>query len=165
DMLRVHAAEWIARLRNGTLTYQDILRMEIPYSNRLVDAFWLAAGGTILAGRLALASGVAFNMGGGFHHAFPDHGEGFCAVNDVAVAIRKLQREGKIARAMVVDCDVHHGNGTAAIFAGDSTVFTLSIHQYNNYPAVKPPSSVDVNLADGAGDHDYLDRLSPAYLV
>jgi acetoin utilization deacetylase AcuC-like enzyme len=107
---------------------------------------------------------VSYNVGGGFHHAFPDHGEGFCAINDIAVGIRKLQREGKIGRAMVVDCDVHHGNGTAAIFAGDPSVFTISIHQYNNYPSWKPPSTVDVNLRDGTDDTEYLDRLSTAYL-
>lgn len=163
DLMLVHERGWVERLKTGKLTYEEILQLEIPYSPEMVRAFYLAAGGTTLAGALALKEGVSFNVGGGFHHAFPDHGEGFCAVNDVAVAIRKLQREGKIARAMVVDCDVHHGNGTAAIFAGDPTVFTLSIHQYNNYPAVKPPSSVDVNLGDGAGDHEYLERLSVAY--
>jgi acetoin utilization deacetylase AcuC-like enzyme len=129
----------------------------------MVQAFCLAAGGTTLAARLALDEGVSYNVGGGFHHAFPDHGEGFCAINDIAVGIRKLQREGKITRAMVVDCDVHHGNGTAAIFANDPTVFSLSVHQYNNYPAWKPPSTVDVHLSDGTGDEEYLDRLSAAY--
>ena len=141
DMLLVHdAAVGVASCATARLRYQDILRLEIPYSRQMVEAFWLAAGGTILAARLALESGVGFNVGGGFHHAFPDHGEGFCAINDIAVAIRRLQRDGLIRRAMVVDCDVHHGNGTAAIFAGDPSVFTLSIHQFNNYPAEKPPS-------------------------
>jgi acetoin utilization deacetylase AcuC-like enzyme len=134
----------VGKLRNGTLTYQDILRLEIPYSRHMVEAFWLAAGGTILAARLALESGLGFNMAGGFHHAFPGHGEGFCAINDIAVAVRRLQRDGAIRRAMVVDCDVHHGNGTAAVFAGDESVFTLSIHQLNNYPTEKPPSSLDI---------------------
>ena len=129
----------------------------------MVEAFWLAAGGTILAARLALADGLGFNVGGGFHHAFPDHGEGFCAINDIAVAIRRLQRDGAIRRAMVVDCDVHHGNGTAAIFAGDPSVFTLSIHQFNNYPSEKPPSSLDIHLADGIGDAEYLHRLGNGY--
>lgn len=163
DMLRVHDAEWVARLRSGTLTYQDILRLEIPYSRHMVDAFWLAAGGTTLAARQALGKGVGFNLGGGFHHAFPDHGEGFCAVNDVAVAVRRLQHEGAIRRAMVVDCDVHHGNGTAAIFTGDHSVFTLSIHQFNNYPSEKPPSSLDIHLADDVGDAEYLARLGDGY--
>ena len=147
------------RLQTGTLSYQDILRLEIPYSRQMVEAFWLAAGGTILAARLALQEGIGFNIGGGFHHAFPGHGEGFCAINDIAVAVRRLQRDGLIRRAMVVDCDVHHGNGTAAIFAGDHSVFTLSIHQFNNYPSEKPLSDLDIHLADGTGDAEYLHRL------
>jgi len=163
DILLVHDADWVTKLRTGTLTYQDILRLEIPYSRQMVDALWLAAGGTLLAGRLALRDGIGFNIGGGFHHAFPDHGEGFCAINDIAVAIRALQHEGAIRRAMVVDCDVHHGNGTAAIFASDPSVFTLSIHQANNYPTEKPLSSLDIHLADGVGDTDYLHRLGNGY--
>ena len=129
----------------------------------MAEAFFLAAGGTTLAARQALECGIGFNLGGGFHHAFADHGEGFCAINDMAVAVRRLQRDGLIGRAMVVDCDVHHGNGTAAIFAGDSSVFTLSIHQFNNYPSEKPPSSLDIHLADGVGDAEYLNRLEHAY--
>jgi acetoin utilization deacetylase AcuC-like enzyme len=163
DILLVHDSEWVTKLRSGTLTYQDILRLEIPYSRRMVEAFWMAAGGSILAARLALQNGVGFNIGGGFHHAFPDHGEGFCAINDIAVAIRRLQRDGVVRRCMVVDCDVHHGNGTAAIFANDPSVFTLSIHQFNNYPTEKPPSSLDINLADGIGDAEYLNRLGNGY--
>jgi acetoin utilization deacetylase AcuC-like enzyme len=163
DILLVHEAQWVEKLRNGTLTYQDILTLEIPYSGEMVEAFWLAAGGTLLAARHALKGGVGFNIGGGFHHAFPGHGEGFCAVNDVAVAVRRLQKDGAIQRAMIVDCDVHHGNGTAAIFAGDQSVFTLSIHQYNNYPSEKPPSSLDIHLADGIGDAEYLQRLGNGY--
>jgi len=163
DILLAHDAEWVAKLRSGTLSYQDILRLEIPYSRQMVEAFWLAAGGSILAARLALRDGVGFNIGGGFHHAFPAHGEGFCAVNDIAIAIRRLQQDGAIRRAMVVDCDVHHGNGTAAIFSGDDSVFTLSIHQANNYPSEKPLSSLDIHLADGVGDTDYLHRLGNGY--
>jgi acetoin utilization deacetylase AcuC-like enzyme len=163
DILRVHDAEWVSRLRHGTLTYQDILRLEIPYSPQMVEAFCLAAGGTTLAARHALSDGVGFNLGGGFHHAFPDHGEGFCAINDIAVAVRCLQHEKTIRRAMVVDCDVHHGNGTAAIFARDASVFTLSIHQFNNYPTEKPPSSLDIHLADGIGDAEYQHRLANGY--
>jgi len=163
DILLVHGAEWVAKLRSGTLTYHDILRLEIPYSRQMVEAFWLVTGGTLLAARQALVAGVGFNIGGGFHHAFPDHGEGFCAINDVAVAIRRLQQDGAIRRAMVVDCDVHQGNGTAAIFAGDLSVFTLSIHQFHNYPSEKPPSSLDVHLADGVGDAEYLQRLGNGY--
>jgi len=163
DIRLVHDPSWVKKLRTGTLTYQDILRLEIPYSRQMVEAFWLAAGGSILAARLALQHGVGFNVGGGFHHGFPAHGEGFCAINDIAVAIRRLQRDGLIRRAMVVDGDVHQGNGTAAVFAGDPTVFTLSIHQYNNYPQEKPPSSIDVHLADGIGDAEYVHRLGNAY--
>ncbi len=163
DLMLVHEPAWIERLKTGTLSYAEILQLEIPYSPEMVRAFWLAAGGTTLAARLALEQGAGYNVGGGFHHAFPDHGEGFCAINDIAVAIRKLQHEKRITRAMVVDCDNHHGNGTAAIFAGDSSVFTLSIHQYNNYPAAKPASTVDVHLSDGVGDGEYLERLSAAY--
>jgi acetoin utilization deacetylase AcuC-like enzyme len=154
----------------------------------LVHAFWLAAGGSILAAECALKDGVAVNIGGGFHHAFPDHGEGFCMIHDVAVAIRRMQRDGKIRAAMTVDCDVHHGNGTAVIFAGARAanqslpsvsastlsspgkirsaqagdVFTISLHQANNYPAHKPPSSIDVDLPDGIGDVDYLAWLDNA---
>jgi acetoin utilization deacetylase AcuC-like enzyme len=159
DLLRVHQRGWITRLKNGTLDYLELMKLEIPYSHQMVEAFWLAAGGTTLAARLALQSGIGFNIGGGFHHAFPGHGEGFCAIHDVAVAIRKLQSEGRIQRAMVVDCDVHDGNGTAAIFAGDPSVFTLSIHQLNNYPSIKPASTVDIDLEDGVGDDQYLVRL------
>jgi acetoin utilization deacetylase AcuC-like enzyme len=163
DLLLVHRPEWIEKLKKGTLTYYDILKLEVPYSRQLVNAFWLAAGGTTLAARLALKDGVGFNIGGGFHHAFPEHGEGFCAIHDVAVAIRKMQKEKRIDKAMVVDCDNHHGNGTAGIFLGDASVFTLSIHQYNNYPSEKPPSSVDIHLEDGVGDQEYLTRLGEAY--
>jgi len=159
DLLLVHEKDWIDRLKNGTLSFADIRRLEVPYSRQMVRAFFLAAGGTTLAAECALRDGIGFNIGGGFHHAFPGHGEGFCAIHDVAVAIRALQTRGRIRRALVVDCDVHHGNGTAAIFAGDPSVFTLSIHQYNNYPAEKPPSSIDIHLPDGAGDEEYLTRL------
>jgi acetoin utilization deacetylase AcuC-like enzyme len=162
DLLLVHQRGWITRLKQGTLDYLELMKLEIPYSRQMVEAFWLAAGGTTLAARLALKDRIGFNIGGGFHHAFPGHGEGFCAIHDVAVAIRKLQQEHLIERAMVVDCDVHDGNGTAAIFAGDPSVFTLSIHQFNNYPSVKPPSDIDVDLEDGVGDAEYLDRLGEA---
>jgi len=164
DVLAVHDAEWVRKLKTGTLSFEEVLRLEIPYSRQMVEAFWLAAGGTTLACRLALRDGVGFNLGGGFHHAFAGHGEGFCAINDIAVAVRRLLREGRIERALVADCDVHHGNGTAAIFAGDRQVFTLSIHQYNNYPAIKPPSDCDIHLADQTGDDEYLEKLREGYL-
>ncbi len=162
DILRVHEPGWVQRLKTGTLTAQEILKLEIPYSKQMVDGFWLATGGTILAARNALVDRIGFNIGGGFHHAFPGHGEGFCAIHDVAVAIRALQHERSTERAMVVDCDVHHGNGTAAIFAGDRSVLTLSLHQFDNYPSEKPPSVIDIHLRDGVADDEYLDRLRGA---
>jgi len=194
DILLVHTPQYVQKLKTGTLSPSEEMQMEIPYSPELVRAFWLAAGGSILAAEHALKDRVAINIGGGFHHAFPDHGEGFCMIHDVAVAIRRMQRDDKIRTAMTVDCDVHHGNGTAAIFAGTRTpsdplpstsastlgstggqppagkmrqahageVFTISLHQHNNYPAWKPHSSIDVDLPDGMGDDDYLAWLDNA---
>jgi acetoin utilization deacetylase AcuC-like enzyme len=192
DILLVHKPEYVHKLRTGTLSAREEMEMEIPYSPDLVDAFWLAAGGSILAARQALKDRVCISIGGGFHHAHPDHGEGFCMIHDVAIAIRRLQRDNQIRTAMTVDCDVHQGNGTAAIFAGTRTesvplpsvsastlnqnwaaktrmrgahagdVFTISLHQHNNYPLYKPPSSIDVDLPDGIGDDDYLAWLDNA---
>jgi acetoin utilization deacetylase AcuC-like enzyme len=162
DILRVHTPEWTRKLKTGTLTRSDMMLLEIPYSRELVEAVWLAAGGSILAGQNALRDGFGANLGGGFHHAYPDHGEGFCAIHDVAVAIRRLQADKAIRKAIVVDTDVHHGNGTAAIFHDDDSVFTISIHQENNYPARKPPSSVDLHMMDRADDDEYLGVLIPA---
>jgi acetoin utilization deacetylase AcuC-like enzyme len=162
DLLRVHTAEWIEKLRKGTLTASEIMKLEVPYSPEMAKAVWLAAGGSILAGQLALRNGFGCNLGGGFHHAYANHGEGFCAIHDVAIAIRRLQADGAIKKAMVVDTDVHHGNGTAHIFRNDDSVFTLSIHQFNNYPAHKPPSNVDLHLADRVEDDEYLEMLIPA---
>jgi acetoin utilization deacetylase AcuC-like enzyme len=165
DVLRVHDPGWVRRLKTGTLTGAELIKLEIPYSREMVDGFWLATGGSIQAARNALCDRIGFNIGGGFHHAFPGHGEGFCAIHDVAIAIRTLQNERLIERALVVDCDVHHGNGTAAIFAGDRSVLTLSLHQFNNYPSEKPPSVIDIDLWDGVEDAEYLDRLSGALEV
>jgi acetoin utilization deacetylase AcuC-like enzyme len=162
DILRVHTDEWVGKLKTGTLTLSDVMKLEVPYSPELVSAFWLAAGGTILAAQSAMRDGFGCNIGGGFHHAHANHGEGFCAIHDVAVAIRRLQADGVIRRAMVVDTDVHHGNGTAAIFAKDDSVFTLSIHQLNNYPAYKPSSNVDLDMDDRVQDQEYLETLLPA---
>ncbi|HYL14916.1 MAG TPA: histone deacetylase [Terriglobales bacterium] len=190
DVLLVHTPQYVYKLKTGTLSAREELEMEIPYSPELVRAFWLAAGGSMLAADYALNDGVAINIGGGFHHAFPDHGEGFCMIHDVAIAIRRMQKDEKITRAMTVDCDVHQGNGTAVIFAGTrvpgeplpsraaptlspfrpskvrtahaSDVFTISLHQENNYPAWKPPSSIDVDLPDEIGDDDYLAWLDNA---
>ncbi len=162
DILRVHTPDWVRKLKTGTLTASEVMLLEVPYSKELVEAVWLAAGGTILAGQSALRDGFGLNLSGGFHHAYPGHGEGFCAIHDVAVAIRKLQSDGAVKKAMVVDTDVHHGNGTAAIFENDPTVFTISIHQENNYPAHKPPSSIDLNMDDRVDDDEYLGALIPA---
>jgi len=184
DVRLVHGAGYVDRLVHGELSSYEEMQMELPYSTQLVRAFWLAAGGSILSAERALADGACVNIGGGFHHAYPDHGEGFCMIHDVAIAIRKMQKLGRIRRAMTVDCDVHHGNGTAAIFppktqkprplpslsaaqvkpqvssatsvADEDEVFTISLHQQNNYPAYKPPSSIDVNLPDGTTDAEYL---------
>jgi len=162
DILRVHTADWVRKLKTGTLTASEVMLLEVPYSPELVEAVWLAAGGTILAAQSALRDGFGSNLSGGFHHAYPEHGEGFCAIHDVAVAIRRLQTDGAIKKTIVVDTDVHHGNGTAAIFRDDPAVFTLSIHQLNNYPGYKPPSSLDLNMHDGAEDEGYLGALIPA---
>jgi acetoin utilization deacetylase AcuC-like enzyme len=162
DILRVHTPEWVDKLKNNKLTASDVMKLEVPYSPELIEAVWLSAGGSILAGQLALRDGFGCNLSGGFHHAYPGHGEGFCAIHDVAVAIRRLQADDAVRKAMIVDTDVHHGNGTAAIFRDDLSVFTISIHQENNYPAHKPPSSVDLNMADRVDDEEYLSALIPA---
>jgi acetoin utilization deacetylase AcuC-like enzyme len=162
DLLRVHTDDWVHKMQTGTLTLSEAMKLEVPYSRELAEAFWLAAGGTILAAQNAMRDGFACNIGGGFHHAHAGFGEGFCAIHDVAVAIRRMQHDGAIGKALVVDTDVHHGNGTAAIFKQDATVFTLSIHQENNYPAYKPASNIDLGMDDGAGDQEYLDALMPA---
>jgi acetoin utilization deacetylase AcuC-like enzyme len=160
DVLRVHVKGYVDRLKSGTLSWSDLRRLEVPWSHEFVDAVWLGAGGTVEACRRSLIDGLCLTLCGGFHHAFPEHGEGFCALNDVAIAIRALQARRLVRNAMVVDCDVHHGNGTAAIFASDPSVFTLSIHQLNNYPLIKPPSNLDIDLEDGTGDETYLAELS-----
>lgn len=191
DLMLVHSPHYVNKLMEGSLTAREELQMEIPYSPQVVDTFMLHAGGSILAAEHALTDGVGINIGGGFHHAFPDHGEGFCMIHDFAIAIRSLQKRKLIQRAMTVDCDVHQGNGTAAIFGHSGhnastlpswsvpelgkfeadgnvrqgpvkDVFTISLHQENNYPLTKPPSSIDVNLPDGCGDAEYLAWLDNA---
>ena len=159
QLARVHTGAWLRKLRSGSLTERERLLLEVPYSRDLWEASRTCAGGSILAGRLALDRGAALHVGGGFHHAFPDHGEGFCAIHDVAVAVRTLCAEDGLGRALVVDLDVHHGNGTAAIFSDDEAVFTFSMHQENNYPLVKPASDLDLALPDRIGDEEYLNRL------
>jgi acetoin utilization deacetylase AcuC-like enzyme len=159
DVLRVHTHAYVQKLQTDSLTLSERMKLEIPVSELTVQAFWLAAGGSILAGAEALRDGFSANLSGGFHHAYPGHGEGFCMLHDVAIAIRALQARGAIRTAMTVDTDVHHGNGTAAIFANDASVYTLSIHQENNYPMPKPPSDLDIGLEDGTRDAEYLDAL------
>ena len=190
DVMLVHSPHYVNKLMEGSLTAREELQMEIPYSPQVVDTFLLHCGGSVLAAERALADGVCINVGGGFHHAFPDHGEGFCMMHDFAVAIRSVQKRKLIQRAMTVDCDVHQGNGTAVIFCASSAhpavlpcdrpvstvphaggemlygtskdVFTISLHQENNYPMVKPRSSIDVNLPDGCDDASYLAWLDHA---
>jgi acetoin utilization deacetylase AcuC-like enzyme len=190
DVMLVHSPHYVNKLMEGSLSAREELQMEIPYSPQVVDTFLIHTGGSILAAECALADGVSVNIGGGFHHAFPDHGEGFCMMHDFAIAIRSLQKRKLIQRAMTVDCDVHQGNGTAAIFGGarsqpadlpsahrgavprlaggsmvygnSKDVFTISLHQENNYPMIKPPSSIDVNLPDGCDDTNYLAWLDNA---
>jgi len=159
EILLVHTEEYLQKLKEGTLSREEILTLELPYSKDLVKASYLTVGGTIKAAQYALSAGVGIHLGGGFHHAFPDHGEGFCVLNDVAVAIRKLKQEGKIQKALVIDCDLHQGNGTAYIFSQDKNVFTFSIHQFNNYPFLKEKSDRDINLRDGTGNEEYLEEL------
>ena len=156
QVLRVHDREYVDKLLHGRLSVLEEAVLELPYSEGLVEASFLCAGGSILAAREALARGAAANLGGGFHHAFPDHGEGFCVFHDVAIAIRELQAAKEIRRAAVIDVDVHQGNGTAAIFRDDPSVFTFSVHEEENYPAIKPPSDQDVGLESGSGGATYL---------
>jgi len=159
DLLRVHTPDYHDRFVGGALSVREVRRLGLPWSPTLVQRARVSVGGTLAAARRALVAGIAANLGGGTHHAFAAHGEGFCVFNDIAVAIRVLQSERRITRAAVVDCDVHHGNGTAAIFAADPAVYTLSLHAARNYPLLKPPSTVDVALADGVGDAEYLEHL------
>jgi len=159
QVCRVHDREYVDKLVHGRLSVLEEAILELPYSKALAEASFLCAGGSILASREALARGTGANLGGGFHHAFPDHGEGFCVFHDVAIAIRDLQATKTIRRAAVIDVDVHHGNGTAAIFRDDPSVFTFSIHEEENYPAIKPPSDQDVGLETGADGATYLAAL------
>jgi len=160
DLALVHTPQYLQRLADGALDAAEIRKLGVPWSGALWRRSRLAAQGTIEAARAALDDGLAGNLAGGTHHAFPAHGEGFCVLNDVAIAIRVLQRETLIRRALVIDLDVHQGNGTAAIFEGDPRVFTFSMHGERNYPTRKIRSTLDVALPDGMGDGDYLDALA-----
>jgi acetoin utilization deacetylase AcuC-like enzyme len=164
ELALVHTAGYLDAVAHGRLTPDQLARLEIPCTPAIVEGFLLMTGGTVTATRLALdgADRVAVHIGGGFHHAFAGHGEGFCLFNDVAVAIRHARRARTADRAAVVDLDVHQGNGTASIFAGDARVFTLSIHDEANYPEVKPPGSLDIGLPRGTGDDAYLAVLDGA---
>jgi acetoin utilization deacetylase AcuC-like enzyme len=183
ELALVHTPDYLDKIRHGRLSPFEVAQLEIPADPEVVDWFRLMAGGTLLAARTILAPAgrgdggavaaagtgaptrpwaVSVHLGGGFHHAFENHGEGFCMINDVAVAIRGVQRDGLASRAGVVDCDVHQGNGTAATFAADESVFTFSMHQERNYPGHKPRGSLDIGLEDGAGDAEYLDALRSA---
>ena len=162
ELALVHTREYLTKIRDGTLTPDDIAQLELPWSPEMVEGFRVMVGGTIEGARLAVKDGgIVGHIGGGLHHAFPNHGEGFCPFNDVAVAIRVLQRDG-VQRAAVIDLDVHHGNGTAFIFESDSSVFTFSMHQQYNYPMWKPRGSLDIGLMDGIGDADYHRQLEEA---
>jgi acetoin utilization deacetylase AcuC-like enzyme len=162
DILQAHTRDYWERLSTGTLGESAVRRLGLPWSDALVRRSRASVQGTLTAARIALHDGMAANLAGGTHHAFADRGEGYCLLNDVAVAVRCLQRDWWMQRMAVVDCDVHQGNGTAGIFAGDPDVFTFSMHGASNYPLVKVPGSLDIALPDGAGDEEYLQALAAA---
>ena len=159
DILRVHTAGYLEKLKHGKLSLAEILTLELPYSKKLAEGAILCCGGTIRASEIALENGLGIHLGGGFHHAFPDHGEGFCVLNDIAVAVKKIIVEKKAKKALIIDCDLHQGNGTAHIFRDDKNVFTFSVHQENNYPFHKPKSDMDIGLRDRTKDREYLAEL------
>ena len=159
EIERVHDSEYVQRVFAGELTAREQRVIGFPWSPVLVERSRQSVGATIAACRSALADGGSVNLAGGTHHAYPDHGQGFCVFNDVAIAARAMQAEGLARRIVVIDCDVHQGNGTAAIFADDPSVFTYSIHGANNFPFRKEASDLDVALPDGADDSVYLKAL------
>jgi acetoin utilization deacetylase AcuC-like enzyme len=161
-LLRVHDARYVREFRSGTLASEAIRRLGFPWSEALVERSLRALAGTVAASRHALERGVAMNLAGGTHHAFPSYGEGFCVFNDVAVATRVLQAEGLVRRVAIIDLDVHQGNGTHAIFEGDDSAYTFSMHGGRNFPFRKVPGTLDVELDDGTGDHEYLALLAAA---
>jgi acetoin utilization deacetylase AcuC-like enzyme len=160
EVLLVHTEDYVFRLCNGQLTPKEIRRLGLPWSESLVRRSFYATGGTITAAHTALGCGYSSNLAGGTHHSFADRGEGFCVLNDVAIAIRSLRARKLLQRAAIVDCDVHQGNGTATIFAGDADTFTFSMHGANNYPLFKAQSTLDVELPDGTSDAEYLESLA-----
>ena len=159
ELMRVHSAEYLGKLREGTLSEMEQRRIGLPWSPELVERSRRSTGATIEACRAALDEGIAVNLAGGTHHAFHDAGEGFCVFNDGAVATRAVQAEGRARRVVIIDLDVHQGNGTAAIFRGDDSVFTFSVHAAKNFPARKEPSDLDVELPDDTGDEPYLEAV------
>jgi len=160
DVLLVHTEDYVSRLCNGSLTSKELRRLGLPWSESLVRRSFYAVGGTLAASHVSLADGYSSNLAGGTHHSFPDRGEGFCVLNDVAIAIQALRARRRIRRAAIVDCDVHQGNGTATIFSGDTETLTFSMHGANNYPLFKAQSSIDVELPDGTSDGEYLECLA-----
>ena len=159
ELLRAHDPDYVKRVKSGLLTPDEVRFLGFPWTPLLVERSRRSVGATIEASLAAFDDGVAVNLAGGTHHAFRDHGGGYCVFNDAAVAARAMQDLGKALRVLIVDCDVHQGDGTASIFADDATVFTFSIHGARNYPPVKPPSDLDVELDDGTGDDAYLTAL------
>lgn len=156
ELTTVHHPDYVRKIQEGALTQAEIRRMGFPWSPALVERSRRSVGGTLAASRAALDEGVGVNLSGGTHHAFPDRGEGYCVFNDVAVAARVMQREGRAERVAILDMDVHQGNGTAAAFRDDPSVFTLSVHGANNYPFQKEASDLDLELPDGSGDGPFL---------
>lgn len=162
DLLLVHTEDYIMRLQSGDLTAKEVRKLGLPWSKSLVRRSFHAISGTINAARDCIETRVASNLAGGTHHAYPDRGEGFCVLNDVAVAIRVLQREGLAKRFLIIDCDVHQGDGTAFIFQNSPEVFTFSMHGAKNYPLFKQISSLDIELPDNTGDTEFLETLDHA---
>jgi acetoin utilization deacetylase AcuC-like enzyme len=160
DLLLVHTPTYVEQVTTGTLPHVEQRRIGLPWSEAFVERAYRVVRGTCEAAEAALLHGVAMNLAGGTHHAFPHRGEGFCTFNDVAVAVRRLQRAGHVRRACVVDLDVHQGNGTHACFAGDASVYTFSMHGRKNFPFHKEPGTRDVELEDGTGDAEYLGLLA-----
>ncbi len=160
-ILRAHDETYVRRLEAGQLTLKEMQRIGLPWSPELMVRTRRTVGGTLAACRAALEEGVAMNLAGGYHHAFRDHGQGFCLYNDIVIAVRALQAERRIGRAVVLDCDVHQGNGTASLVADDPTIFAFSIHNDDNFPLIKVASDLDIGLHDGTGDAEYLEALEP----
>ena len=162
DICLVHTREYWERFRTGALAPEAVRRIGLPWSEALVHRSRASVQGTITAARIAVREAIGINLAGGTHHAFPDHGEGYCSLNDISIAIRVLQRDAWMQRVAIIDCDVHQGNGTAAIFSDEPDVFTFSIHGAHNYPLHKVSGNLDIELPDGTGDDDYLHALQPA---